>query len=332
MKQWTEKEKKQLIIFTLIAFGLPVLMGIVMGFSYFKGNDVSAFPNVQMYYPAAGVMLALILTKEKEQKLPKKYFTGFLISTLILMVTAFISVAVPSLNWMVLGQYPILILSIVCLILLLVEKKEVRAAYGLKFSGKKGTKSWFYVLLFLVLYIVRMLISCLIEGQVNLFIDIFTDPVTYIVMLSLVVSFFLSFTAFFGEEYGWRFFFQPLLQKRFGLKGGIIILGVLWGLWHLPINIFFYSPDTWMISVVLQIITCISFAIFFGYGYMKTENIWVPVMMHFINNNMIPLVTGTVDISNQVYRWVDIPIVILTNLIFIIFIFSKVFKKKEERS
>lgn len=103
-------------------------------------------------------------------------------------------------------------------------------------------------------------------------------------------------------------------------------------MWHLPINIFFYSPDTWMISVVLQIITCISFAIFFGYGYMKTENIWVPVMMHFINNNMIPLVTGTVDISNQVYRWVDIPIVVLTNLIFIIFIFSKVFKKKEERS
>lgn len=112
------------------------------------------------------------------------------------MVTAFISVAVPSLNWMVLGQYPILILSIVCLILLLVEKKEVRAAYGLKFSGKKGAKSWFYVLLFLVLYIVRMLISCLIEGQVNLFIDIFTDPVTYIVMLSLVVSFFFPLRHF----------------------------------------------------------------------------------------------------------------------------------------
>ena len=63
---------------------------------------------------------------------------------------------------------------------------------------------------------------------------------------------------------------------------------------------------------------------------MKTENIWVPVIMHFINNNMIPLVTGTVDISNQVYRWVDIPIMILVNIMFIVFIFSKEFKKKEE--
>lgn len=137
MKQWTEKEKKQLIIFALIAFGLPILMGIVMGFSYFKGNDVSMFPNAQMYYPAAGVMLALIFTKEKGETFPKKYFIGFLIGTLILIITAFISVAAPSLDWMILGQFPIIIFSIVCLILLLVEKKEIRAAYGLKFFGKK---------------------------------------------------------------------------------------------------------------------------------------------------------------------------------------------------
>ena len=329
MKQWTEKEKKQLIIFVLIAFGMPVLMGIVMGYSYFKGNDVSMFPNAQMYYPAAGVMLALIFTKEKEEKFPKKYFIGFLASTMILIIAAFVSVAFPSPEWMILGQYPILILSIVCLILLLIEKKEIRAAYGLKFSGKKGAKSWFYVLLFLVLYIVRLLITCLVEGQMDMFVNIFTNPMIYIGMFSLVIVFFLSFTAFFGEEYGWRFFLQPLLQKRFGLKGGVLILGILWGLWHLPINIFFYSPDTWMISVILQIVTCISLAIFFGYGYMKTENIWVPVIMHFINNNMIPLMTGTTDISNQVYRWVDIPILILSNLFFIVFIFSKAFKRKE---
>ena len=59
--KWTELEKKQLIIFALIAFGLPILMGILMGYSYFQGNDVSTFPNAQMYYPAAGVMLALFL-------------------------------------------------------------------------------------------------------------------------------------------------------------------------------------------------------------------------------------------------------------------------------
>lgn len=328
--KWNETEKKQLIIFALTAFGLPILMGIVMGFSYFRGNDVTTFPNAQMFYPAAGVMLALLLTKGKEEKLPKKYFIGFLLTTAIMIVTAFASVAMPQLNWMMLGQYPIIIFSIVCLILLLVEKKEVRASYGLKFTGKKGAKSGLYVLLFFALYIVRLLISCVIEGQIQMFVDIFTAPSTYLMILILVINLIFSFTAFFGEEYGWRFFFQPLLQKRFGLKGGVLVLGVLWGLWHLPINIFYYSPDTWLISVILQIITCVSFAIFFGYGYMKTENIWVPVIMHYINNNMIAVLTGSADLSNQTYRWVDIPIMIIVNLVFIVFIFSKVYKKKEE--
>lgn len=328
--KWNETEKKQLIIFAFTAFGLPILMGIVMGFSYFRGNDVTTFPNAQMFYPAAGVMLALLLTKEKEEKLPKKYFIGFLLTTAIMIVTAFASVAMPQLNWMMLGQYPIIIFSIVCLILLLIEKKEVRASYGLKFIGKKGAKSGLYVLLFFALYIVRLLISCVIEGQIQMFVDIFTAPSTYLMILILVINLIFSFTAFFGEEYGWRFFFQPLLQKRFGLKGGVLVLGVLWGLWHLPINIFYYSPDTWLISVILQIITCVSFAIFFGYGYMKTENIWVPVIMHYINNNMIAVLTGSADLSNQTYRWVDIPIMIIVNLVFIVFIFSKVYKKKEE--
>lgn len=328
--KWTEIEKKQLIIFALTAFGLPILMGIVMGISYFKGNDVSAFPTAQMYYPAAGVMLALLFTKGKEERLPKKFYAGFLLTTAILIITAFASVAIPELNWTVWGQFPIIIFSIVCLILLLVEKKEVRAAYGLKLTGKKGVRSWRYVLLFFVLYILRLLLSCALEGQMQMFMEIIANPMTFWMIAVLVINYFFSFTAFFGEEYGWRFFFQPLLQKRFGLKGGVLILGVLWGLWHLPINLFYYSPDTWGISVALQLITCISFAIFFGYGYLKTENIWVPVIMHYINNNMIAVVTGSADISNQTYRLVDIPLTLLVDIVFIIFILSRVYKKKTE--
>ena len=50
-------EKRQLIIFLSVAFALPYMMGILMGYAYYRGIDVSCFPNAQMYYPAAGVML-----------------------------------------------------------------------------------------------------------------------------------------------------------------------------------------------------------------------------------------------------------------------------------
>jgi hypothetical protein len=81
---WTAVEKKQLWIFVAVAFGMPVLMGILMGISFYRGNDVSVFPNAQMYYPAAGVMIAVLLTRKKEEKVPIKFFTGFLVLTAVM--------------------------------------------------------------------------------------------------------------------------------------------------------------------------------------------------------------------------------------------------------
>jgi uncharacterized protein len=41
------------------------------------------------------------------------------------------------------------------------------------------------------------------------------------------------------EEIGWRGFAQPRIQRLHGPVLGSLILGALWGLWHLP---FFYGP------------------------------------------------------------------------------------------
>lgn len=94
--------------------------------------------------------------------------------------------------------------------------------------------------------------------------------------------------AFFGEEYGWRYYLQPLLQKKFGLKGGVILLGCVWAVWHLPIDFFYYTtPDMGLAALASQFVTCISLGIFMAYTYMKTQNIWVPIIIHFLNNNMV---------------------------------------------
>ena len=62
-----------------------------------------------------------------------------------------------------------------------------------------------------------------------------------IMAMALIPNFFLSFLPFFGEEYGWRCYLTPALQNRFGARRGALAVGVLWGLWHLPLNLFFYA-------------------------------------------------------------------------------------------
>jgi membrane protease YdiL (CAAX protease family) len=42
------------------------------------------------------------------------------------------------------------------------------------------------------------------------------------------------FAAPFTEQPGWRGFAQPRLQEQYGPLAGTLILGLLWGLWHLP--------------------------------------------------------------------------------------------------
>jgi membrane protease YdiL (CAAX protease family) len=41
------------------------------------------------------------------------------------------------------------------------------------------------------------------------------------------------------EEVGWRGFAQPRMQRLYGPVVGTLILGALWGVWHLP---FFFGP------------------------------------------------------------------------------------------
>ena len=63
----------------------------------------------------------------------------------------------------------------------------------------------------------------------------------------LILTFYLPAAAFgiiipsLGEEPGWRGFALPRLQKQYGPLVGSLILGILHGLWHLPV---YFVPGT----------------------------------------------------------------------------------------
>lgn len=57
-------------------------------------------------------------------------------------------------------------------------------------------------------------------------------------------SLILMFAAI-GEEAGWRGFLQEALVERFGWINSALLVGLIWGLWHLPLNLAGYTmPNT----------------------------------------------------------------------------------------
>lgn len=325
----TRTSKKELTIFFLVSFAVPYLMGIPLGIAQRAGNDTSCFANAQMMYPAAGVMIAYLIAKR--QALPVRFFALHLLATILCMAASLLSVVFPS-NTLWLSAINIVLIasSILAWILLLTDKKEKRAHYGLCWHGKV-LLAFGVCALFLFLKTAIIFVSVALEGAKawHDYLAYWASFVPWLYAAVLIPNFFLAFLPFFGEEYGWRYFLTPVLQRRFGRRRGVLLLGVLWGLWHLPLNLFFYSPQTSLQSLIAQIVTCITAGIFFTFAYeICGRNIWVPVLLHYLNNNMILVWSGTTEISNQVYSWADIVLTaILYGIVFLPFLCSKIFRK-----
>ncbi|MCR5059574.1 MAG: CPBP family intramembrane metalloprotease [Saccharofermentans sp.] len=342
-------EKKKLWIFVAIAYGVTAIMSIFMYIGLRKEIDITAFVNVQMMYPACGVIIGKLVSRKDGGKLPMGGYITTLVTTVIMMICALMSlfIRLDPIDmgeagggqidaWNLISQFPLMIGGVVAYVFFWVCGKEASENAGIR---RKNIKmSIILIAVFLMLYLGRTFSSIFLSDLINgdsanwdAMKEVFTKPVTYITAISLPINFFFAFIAFFGEEYGWRYYLQPVMQSKFGKRLGVIILGLVWAVWHINIDFMFYTKDTQIQMFVGQIITCLSIGIFFGYAYMKTQNIWVPVIMHFLNNNLIAVLAAgdTSVLSNQSVSWIEIPLHLLTSLLFIAFIFAPVYGKKK---
>ncbi|MDE7478678.1 MAG: CPBP family intramembrane metalloprotease [Lachnospiraceae bacterium] len=333
-------KNKELIIYIAIAYGFTLLMGLLMWYGNNKNLDLSGFVNAQMFYPAAGVMTAVLCTRKKDALVPKAFYVFFICTTVILAVAAVGSILNPYAGiaagngyflplWSLVVQLLVIGSSIIGWVILLATKKEKRRAYNLCWN--KGASSCFCIFLFMALYLLRTILAVLVSGELAVLGNIAKNLYTWIQAAVLPVNFFLVYTAFLGEEYGWRYYLQPLMQKRFGVRGGVLLLGVVWGIWHLPVDLFYYTQNSQLPMIAAQQITCITLGIFFAYAYMKTNNIWVPVALHYLNNNLVPIISGNYTsgvLENQTVTWSELLVsMVINGVIFGGFLLAAPFRK-----
>ena len=86
--------------------------------------------------------------------------------------------------------------------------------------------------------------------------------------LVIYVVYMMIFVAL-GEEVGWRGYVLPALQARYSALLSSVILGVMWGLWHLP---QFFNPDTFYSNLpfVLWLAFIVPFAVLITWVFNST--------------------------------------------------------------
>jgi membrane protease YdiL (CAAX protease family) len=97
----------------------------------------------------------------------------------------------------------------------------------------------------------------------------------------------LAFLAYgLSEETGWRGFALPRLQRLHGPLVGSLLLGPLWGLWHLPV--FWWpgwrNPPTFL-NIILYVLMMTAFTIVITWVFNNTKgSVFMAMLLHGSNN------------------------------------------------
>lgn len=133
----------------------------------------------------------------------------------------------------------------------------------------------------------------------------------------LLVSYPLYYVAVFfgggplGEEIGWRGFALPRMQPRYGPLWGTVLLGILWGFWHL-VDFLTASKGggpgtslaTFLRNFPVFILMILSLAIIFTWVYNHTQaSLFISILVHASVNTpeltLVPLFLAVDKISEH---------------------------------
>ncbi|MDU2115997.1 MAG: CPBP family intramembrane glutamic endopeptidase [Peptoniphilus lacydonensis] len=315
--------KKDLKIFMCVTFIIPYIMGFAIYYCKLHNISTNIYPLFQMFMPFLAVIA--LLYKEDKSILKIFPFKIHIFTSICIFVFAIINIFYP--NFDSFSGTIILISAIAMIIAIFIMDEDLKKKVSLDNPNKKMT--FLMCLIFIFIYFFRLFIGCILEGEAMEFIKIFNLN-NLKVFISIIIFSFFNIMPFIGEEYGWRAYLAPRLKEIYGIKKSILLTGFIWGIWHLPLNLFYYSDGlltSQVYSILVQLVFCTFLGIFLTYTYNRTKSIWAPVMIHYLNNNLALLFVSDFpkDIfSGQHYDLKGTLFSIVSSIIFFgVFIFSK---------
>ena len=303
---------KQVAVFLGLTFGLTYLLDLVL---YLAGgiggsSGTLAILQVQMLIPACvAIILQIFVFRDspiyRVRDGSRWFFYGYLVYALAHLSIAVSAMLISHQTYQMIANAVVQILLLVVL-LLLVLVRLVAGKEAFQSAGLAGGRFWTYItfgLLLVAIYAVMTGLNALFglgrpvdvglilaqagAGQTG---EIAAVPdwlfqVTVGVQ-AVILGPILGLPIAFGEEYGWRGYLQGELVKL-GRVRGILLVGVIWGLWHAPIIAMGYNyPGYPVLGVFLMTLYTIGLGFLLGYAVLKSGSVWLAAFLHGLNNQV----------------------------------------------
>jgi len=185
---------------------------------------------------------------------------------------------------------------------LIINKKEGGTWKDLKFF-KPSFKAAFFAILIPILFF-GIVISIQIHADIKSLPNWSKIGSPLMIALILVLGFPITALLIMGEEIGWRGYLQEKLMKGFGDFKGVIILGLVWGIWHMPIALQGYNfPDhPYIEAFITYPLVGVALSLIIAYLGFNRYSIFIGVLLHASNNHFggtLLAVTETYDEFNH---------------------------------
>lgn len=110
-------------------------------------------------------------------------------------------------------------------------------------------------------------------------------PMLFVFLLQgIVAGITINLPFVFGEELGWRGLLLKETQKM-GFLASSLFIGIVWGIWHLPIILMGHNyPTNPQMGALMMCLFTTAFCPLFAYIRLKTQSILGPSMLHGMIN------------------------------------------------
>lgn len=304
---------KQVIAFIGLTFGLTWSLDLIL---YLNGglNSPAAILalQLQMLLPAfSAMLLGLFFFKDskiyiKSNHATSRWFVWYFLFFTLLYIAASVIGFIKPFYIQEISSY-IMIPSVLGLILVIVLRfvggKESFSGVGL---GGGKPKYWILFGLGILIYtglqttcnwIFKLgtpVDSATLEMQASMTGMSLPLMMVVITAQSLILGPFLGLVITFGEEYGWRGYLQPALVKIGRIKG-VLLVGIIWGIWHWPVIWMGYNyPGQPILGSLLMVLFCIGLAFMLGYSVLKAKGIWIAAFLHALVNQSMSFFMGVI--------------------------------------